>query len=53
MTIEYKCPICKATNNLTKDNTICRRCKIDLSSIYKLKRDKTNNIIKTILKFSK
>ncbi len=53
MTIEYKCPICKATNNLTNDNTICRRCKIDLNAIYKLKKDKINDILKDILRFNK
>ena len=53
MTIEYRCPICKATNNLTNDNTICRRCKIDLNSVYKLQKDKINNILREILRLNK
>ncbi len=50
MTIEYRCPVCKATNSLTKDNTTCRRCKSDLSTIYKLREANLHKVLNKILK---
>jgi len=34
MEFKYRCPVCRANNTLTANNLHCRRCAIDLSSIY-------------------
>jgi len=50
MQIEYKCPICRANNILSEEDTICRRCKSELSSIFKLKQDSVYEVLQNILK---
>lgn len=37
MTIKIKCPVCNASNSLNPQNLACRRCKEDLSLLYKVK----------------
>ena len=37
MTIKIKCPVCNAGNLLTVENLSCRRCKENLSLLYKIK----------------
>lgn len=37
MTIEIKCPTCRATNQLSGNQLLCRRCSLDLSSVYNVK----------------
>ena len=49
MKIEYKCPICRANNTLTKQNIFCRRCKSDLGSVYKLKQNVVYEVLTNIL----
>lgn len=53
MNIKYKCPVCKANNLLNKQNRVCRRCKSDLSNIYKIKEKKNIKILQTILEREK
>jgi rRNA maturation endonuclease Nob1 len=45
---KYKCPICRAANNLSRDNTICRRCGSSLKRIYELRKNKIYRTIKII-----
>lgn len=37
MTIKIKCPSCNARNQLTPNQTNCRRCQIDLQLLYQIK----------------
>lgn len=37
MIIKIICPICKASNALTSESLACRRCREDLSLLYKVK----------------
>lgn len=37
MTIKIICPVCKATNSTTPQATLCRRCREDLTLLYKVK----------------
>ena len=37
MKIAVKCPVCRANNILTSEQTNCRRCKEDLLLLYKIK----------------
>lgn len=38
MQFAYKCPVCRANNLLTRENAVCRRCKSDLSLVYRIKK---------------
>lgn len=49
MEFKYKCPVCRANNILTANNLYCRRCKSNLTSIYKAKKDNFFKIIKIII----
>ncbi len=37
MTIKIICPVCKASNAATPQTTFCRRCREDLTLLYKVK----------------
>ncbi len=49
MEFTYKCPVCRANNRLTVDNLHCRRCQSDLSSIYRIKKQKVFEVMKASL----
>ena len=49
MILEYKCPICKAKNKLSRENKKCRRCKEDLTLLYNFKLSQRKNLILNIL----
>ncbi len=36
MTIKIKCPVCKAYNETSKFNLLCRRCGTDLTMLYQI-----------------
>ena len=46
MEFKYKCPVCRANNILTANNLHCRRCKSNLASIYRVKKNKVFKAIK-------
>ena len=46
---EYKCPVCKATNILSSTNSICRRCKSNLSSIYNIKQQGVCTVLSKLI----
>ena len=48
MEFKYKCPVCRANNILTSNNLQCRRCKSDLTSIYRIKQKKLFEGLKKI-----
>jgi len=48
MRFNYKCPVCRANNILSKDNLICRRCKSDLSTVYKIRAKVIIRLIKIV-----
>jgi transposase-like protein len=37
MTIKIVCPVCKAANVTTPESTFCRRCREDLTLLYKVR----------------
>lgn len=53
MLVEYKCPVCRANNKLTEENSICRRCGVDLSFIYALNKKYKYEILNKVYRYGK
>jgi len=53
MLVEYRCPVCRANNQLTEQNKICRRCEVDLSFIYNINKKYKYNILNKVYKYGK
>ena len=53
MTIEIKCPVCRARNKLSIEKLVCRRCKSDLSTIYNLERSKRFFLLDYLIKIGR
>jgi rRNA maturation endonuclease Nob1 len=50
MEFAYQCPICRAKNILTKENTTCRRCGSNLELVYQTKKEKILSVLNSIAK---
>ena len=53
MFVEYRCPVCRANNKLTEENSLCRRCEVDLSSIYTLNKKYRYDILNKVYQYGK
>jgi len=49
MEFKYKCPVCRAGNVLTPENSYCRRCRCDLSPMYRAKKKNVYKLIRKIV----
>lgn len=53
MFVKYRCPVCRANNKLNEENRTCRRCEVDLSSIYIINKKYKYNILNKVLRYGK